>query len=89
MDTNDERTFPWIPISYTTGRSDKNEISRKSEVSHSSEKNREGPECSELILSPNPYPVIISHASHKHLTTYITQCWGQDGILWHPCLYIP
>jgi hypothetical protein len=33
MDTSDQQTFPWILIRYIRGRSDQNEVSRKSEVS--------------------------------------------------------
>jgi hypothetical protein len=41
MDTNDKQTFPCISICYIRGRSDQNEGSRKLEVSHSSDQNRE------------------------------------------------
>jgi hypothetical protein len=45
LDTNtslwDERTFPWILIRYIRGRSDQNEVSRRSE------KNRERSEWSQ------------------------------------------
>jgi hypothetical protein len=47
MDTMDQKTFPLIPIRYVRGRSDQSEVSRKLEVSHSLDHNRERPEWSQ------------------------------------------